>query len=155
SRVARETMTRAHAGSGSLLDLYPKTIDAYLLVNGAARRLDALAEAFLESDAFDAYRESPHSGPGCSLEEAFYRFAEAESIGEAAVREREFLAATARLYCVSPRAACTLPNEFRRSPGGYYAVSARGDPTLFAAVRGRFVSGRLTPFLAELVSPGA
>lgn len=155
TRVARETFTRKHAGSGSLLDLYPRTIGAFVEQHGNIDAVLELSFAFMESPAFGRYREMPHAGRGLSLEEAFYRYAEAEGVGDRGVREAEFLAAMAKLLCASPRADVVLPPELRRTGGGHYAVSVHGSPTLYGALRGRFVTGPLTPFLADLLAPGA
>ena len=116
ARVASETLTRTHRGSGSLLDLFPLTIAAWdeHAVDGAAGLLPsqsthrALALAFLDSNAFDAYREHPFAGLGRSLEEAFFCFCEAQNIGDPFVREREMLAAVIRALAVTPTAEMTL-----------------------------------------------
>jgi hypothetical protein len=155
ARVAGEVFTRKHTGSGSLLDLYPRTIDSFRAEHGGDDALLELAFAFMESPSFERYRELPHAGRGLSLEEAFFRHAEAEGIGDPGAREAEFLAAVAKLLCANPRADATLPTELRRTGAGYYAVSTRGAPTLYGALRGRFVTGPLTPFLADLLEAGA
>ena len=157
TRVATDLFSRSHAGSGSLLDLYPRTIDAFRTRQAPsdADAVHELAFAFMESPAFDGYREVPHAGPGLSLEEAFFRYAEVEAIGDGVVREMEFLAAMAKLLCASPQADIALPVEMRRTGGGYYAVGTRGSPTLYGALRGRYVKGPLTPFLVDLLAAGA
>lgn len=154
--IAMDLVSRKHVGSGSLLDLYPRTIDAF------RRRHEIdddatleLAYAFMDSAAFDDYREFPHAGAGTTLEEAFYRFAEAEDLGDPVVREAEFLAAMARLLCANPRIDAPLPAELRRASKGHYAVSARGARVLYGVLLGRFVTGPLTPFLADLLADGA
>jgi hypothetical protein len=152
--VAIELLSRRHAGSGSLLDLYPRTIEAFRRRHERDDAVLELAFAFMESAAFDAHREFPHAGAGTTLEEAFYRFAEAESLGDPIVREAEFLAALAKLLCANPRIDALLPAEFRPCAGGYYAV-ARSAPVLYGALLGRFVTGPLTPFLADLLVPKA
>jgi hypothetical protein len=154
--VAMDLVSRKHVGSGSLLDLYPRTIEAFRRRH--ERHDDAtleLAYTFMDSAAFDQYREFPHAGAGTTLEEAFYRFAEAEDLGDPVVREAEFLAAMAKLLCANPRIDARLPAELRSAANGHYAVSARGAPVLYGAVLGRFVTGPLTPFLADLLVTGA
>jgi hypothetical protein len=148
-RIAREVLVRKHAGCGSLLDAYPATIGAW-----PDTRLE-LGYAFLESAAFGRHRELPFSGRGTALEHAFFEFAEGVELGDPVLREREFLAAMIRLLLFSPRAEIELPAGIRRVEGGFFAVSERGEPALYAAVGGRFVHGALTPFLAELLAPGA
>lgn len=144
-RVREEVLARQHRGGGTLLTMFARTIAAY--PGGPLR----LAEAFLESRAFDGHREVPFAGVGCSLEEAFYRFAEAAEIGAAEEREAEFLAAMLRALAVNSRPDFVVPAEVRRAPAGFFAVGVRGEPTLFAALGGRFVTGTITPFLAELL----
>jgi hypothetical protein len=153
--VAMDLICRKHVGSGSLFDLYPRTIEAFRRRHGRDDDALELAYAFMDSAAFDRYREFPHAGAGTTLEEAFYRFAEAEDLGDAVVREAEFLAAMAKLVCANPRIDASLPAELRRAARGHYAVSARGAPVLYGALHGRFVTGPLTPFLADLLVTGA
>jgi hypothetical protein len=153
--VAADLFSQKHAGSGGLLDLFPQTVESFRRRHGLKDALLDLACVFMESPAFDSYREIPFTGPGVCLEESFYRFAEACDLGDPVVREMEFLAAMAKLFCASPRADITLPSEVQRTEHGYYSVSSRGFPTLYGALRGRFVTGRLTPFLAALLEPGA
>lgn len=154
--VAMELVSRKHVGSGNLLDLYPRTIEAFL--RRYERPGDAILElayAFMDSAAFDGYREFPHAGAGTTLEESFYRFAEAEDLGDPVAREAEFLAAMAKLLCANPRIDARLPAELRKAAKGHYAVSGRGTPVLYGALLGRFVTGPLTPFLADLLLPAA
>jgi hypothetical protein len=153
--VAIDVLSRRHTGSGSLLDLYPGTIAAFRRRYGREDWMLELAFTFLESAAFDAYREFPHAGPGTTLEEAFYRFAETEDFGDPSVREAEFLVAVAKLLCANPRIDARLPPEVRRAAGGHYAISSRGAPVLYGALLGRFVAGPLTPFIADLLAPAA
>jgi hypothetical protein len=149
AHIRGQILHRQQRGSGSLLNRFPRTIAAF-----AGADLDGLAGEFLGSAQFDDYREVPFAGLGRSLEECFFRFAEARGLGEAAVREQEFLSAILRALVVNPDPDFSVPAEVRRAPGGYFAVSVRSGPTLFAALGGRFVTGALTPFLAALlVSP--
>ena len=154
-RIAREVMTRRHSGSGALPNVFPRTIGAFVRAQPEGDALLELAYRFMDSSAFDGYRELPFCGIGWSLEEAFFRFCEAEDIGDSAVREEEFLGAMMKLLSVSPRAAVTLPPSISRTVRGFLSVTARGAPTLYAAVDGRIVVGKLTPFLADLLAPGA
>ena len=106
----------------------------------------------MESEAFDQYREIPHSGAGLSLEEAVYRFFEAQDVGEEQVREHEFLVGLCKALALNPRPWFSVGKPLQAAPGGWFAVSRHGPPTLFAAVGGRFVQGGLTPFLANLLT---
>lgn len=154
-RVARDVLARRHTGSGSLLDSFPGTIAAYRRDHPEDATLLELAYSFMDSPAFDDYRELPFTGLGSSLEEAFFRHAEDRGVGDPVVRENEFAAAMMKLLAVSPRAAVRLPASIRRSNGGYHSVTTRGTPTLYATAAGRLVIGPLTPFLADLLVPGA
>ncbi len=139
--VRRDLMTRGYRGSGGLAAVFPRTLAAW----------EQDLDGFLASPAYAAYREVPFAGAGTCLEEAFYRFCEAENIGDAVTREHEFLGAILRALAVSSDPAFTLPPEIRRVPGGFLAIASRGAPMLYLAVHGRLITGELTPFLAELV----
>jgi len=88
-RVREETLERKHRGSGGLLSLYPRTVGAWRQEHPEDSKLEELAALFLESRAFESYRERPFAGPGICLEEAFYRYCEEKEIGERAAREDE------------------------------------------------------------------
>ncbi len=150
-RVARETLARKHAGSGSLLELYPNTIAAWRQRDLQADWQLALGIAFLESGPFGACREVFGAGESTALEHAFYDFAEALDLATPEIREHEFLAAMMKLYLANPRAALLLPEHLRRLPGGVYALTRRSPLMLYAAVAGRFIRGPVTPFLADLI----
>lgn len=143
-QILARVFTTSQRGCGDLRALYPGTLAADV-------DMHALAAAFLESEAFDAYREVPFAGVGCCLEEAFFRFAEAHDLGDPATREREFLAAIIKALVTSPDPDFTVPAEVRRAPAGHFAVTTRGEPTLYAALGGRHVTGPITAFLAELL----
>jgi hypothetical protein len=143
-----DLLRRQHRGTGSLRTLYRETLE----------HLDPaeVISCFMESSHYDAYRETLHAGIGLCLEEAFYRFCEADGIGESTVREREYLTAIARALLFSPRPGFRLPGEFHWVPGGFVAVATHGEsPVLCAAVRGRLLTGPLTQLLADLLAPGA
>lgn len=154
-KVREALLRRGHRGSGGLLALYPRTLGAWTAAHPEDAELVELLSAFMESAPFDAYRELPFAGAGLCLEEAFHRFCEAAEIGDAAVREQEYLAAVTKALLLSPEADFVLPAALRRAPRGVYAVSTRGAPTLYAALAGRFVTGSITPFLAELLTGAA
>jgi hypothetical protein len=112
--------------------------------------LDELAGRFAESPRFEAYRALPTCAETLSLEEAFYRFAEDEAIGEASVRLTECASAIVRALAVTPSPSFRLPDFVRRAPQGCYAIVP--GPMLIAALGGQLVSGALTPFLAALLA---
>ena len=149
--IRRELLHRQQRGCGSLVDRFPRTIAAHRAAHPEDAELAGLAGELLDSDEFDAYRELPFAGVGSSIEECFFRFAEARALGDAAAREQEFLAAMLRALVVNPDPDFLVPAAVRRAPAGFFAVSVRSGPTLFAALGGRLVTGEITPFLAELL----
>lgn len=147
-QVLDSLLRRQYRGSGGLPLLFGQTLG-----KGDLREI---MSRFLESEFHESYREVDHAGVGLCLEEAFYRFCEAEEIGDPEIREREFLVAMGKALLLSPQPSFQLPDEIRRVPGGYMGLARRGKtPQLCAALNGKFVSGSLTPFLSDLLSPGA
>ncbi len=110
-----------------------------------------LLHTFLESEAYRGYREVPHAGLGACLEEAFFDFVEARDIGDAAVREEEFLVAMSKALALCANPGFRIPACMNKVPTGYAAVTTRSRPILCAAVGGRVVRGAITPFLAALI----
>jgi hypothetical protein len=150
--VREDLLRRRHRGSGTLRDLYPRTLVAWTLAHPDDADFVELLSRFMESDSFARYREIPFAGRGLCLEEAFFRFCEAEEIGEAADREAEFLGAMIKAVLTSPDPDFTLPAELHASAAGFFAVATRGaEPILFAAVATRMMTGSLTPFLADVL----
>jgi hypothetical protein len=150
--VREDLLRRRHRGSGTLRDLYPRTLAAWTVAHPDDADFVELLSRFMESGAFEGYREIPFAGRGLCLEEAFYRFCEAEEIGEAADREAEFLGAMIKAVLTSPDPDFTLPAELHATAQGFFAVAERGaEPRLFAAVARRMITGALTPFLADLL----
>ncbi|MFO0600983.1 MAG: DUF692 family protein [Myxococcaceae bacterium] len=131
---------RRYRGTGGLREWFPQTLAAF-------PDLSELVARFCASAHGSSWRE--HGG-GPSLEEALYRFLTAENVGEAGVREDEFLGAVVRALAVAPRASFSLPAEVRRTAAGFVAVTS--GMVLHAAVGGRYVRGRVTPMLAALLT---
>ncbi len=150
-RVRADVIQRKHRGSGGLLELYPRTVNAWRVAHPEDVQLDELLAQFLESSAFEAYRETSLAGPGVCLEESFFRFCEAHGIGDSATLEDEFLTAMMKALVLSPRPDFTLPDELHCVAQGFFAVSRRAPPMLYAAVRGNLVLGPITPFIADLL----
>ena len=154
-RMRDELLRRRYRGSGGLEVLYPRTLEAWRSANDQDRALHELVYTFLESPAYRVYREIPHAGLGACLEEAFFLFCEAEGIGDAAVREEEFLVAMSKALALSPSPGFRVPAQVKRVPRGYASVTTRSGPTLCAALGGpgemRVVRGTITPFLASLL----
>jgi hypothetical protein len=150
-RVRDELIRRRYRGSGGLEKLYPRTLGAWRTANPMDDELHELVYVFLESNAYQEYREVPHAGMGACLEEAFYLFCEAENIGDDAIREEEFLVAMSKALALSPQPGFRIPPQVRRVPQGYAGVTTRSGPILCAAVTGRVIRGKITPFLAALL----
>jgi hypothetical protein len=151
-RVRHDLLQRKHRGSGGIVAMYPRTIDAWKSSHPEDAELEELLSGFMESAPFEDYRELPFAGLGLSLEEAFFRFCEAEDIGDGGTREREFLTAMMKALVVSPCPDFTLPATIRRAQAGFFAVSVRAEPVLYAAARGRLTIGPITPFLSDLLT---
>lgn len=151
-RVRADLAERQYRGSGGLKKLFAATIAAWEAAHPEAGA-DGIFAAFVGSPAYQTYRELPFAGPGVCLEEAFYRFACEAGIGDPEAREGEYLAAIVKAVLLSPDPTFTLPGELRRAPVGWFALSRLGVGTkLYAAARGRYIEGSVTPFLAELLS---
>ncbi len=151
-RVVRDLAGRKHRGSGGLRELFPRTLEAWLTKHPEDADLEELMLRFLESDAHTGYRELPFTGVGTSLEEAFFLFCEGAGIGDATTRELELLSALVKALLLSPNPSFSVPAAVRAIPHGFLAVARRGAPHLFAAARGRFISGPITPFVADLLT---
>jgi len=160
-RVRDELLNRRYRGSGGLEALYPRTLAAWREAHPEDSALHELLHTFLESEAYRGYREVPHAGLGACLEEAFFDFVEARDIGDAAVREEEFLVAMSKALALSPRPGFRVPSCVKRVPQGYAAVTTRSGPVLCAALlpvaadttqsQGRVLRGEITAFLAALI----
>jgi len=145
ARLVRDTVfTRSQLGCGTLADAFARTIAAWHAAHPAAT-LDDLAADFLESPSFDA-----HAADGPCIEEAFFRFAEATNIGEAATRAEEAAEAIVKTLAVCEEPAFAVPELVRRAPRGWLAIAP--GPRLVAAVDGRFMRGAITPLLADLLT---
>src|SRR5438128_1187860 len=77
--VTEGVLSRAYHGEGTLLEAFPRTIEAWRRAN-PRRTLEDLAADFAESPNFESYRALPSAHDGTSLEEAFFRFCEQEGI---------------------------------------------------------------------------
>lgn len=146
-----DVIQRKHRGSGGLLELYPRTVNAWRAAHPEDVELDELLAPFLESSAFEAYRETSLAGPGVCLEESFFRFCDAQGVGDGATLEDEFFTAMMKALVVSPCPDFTLPKELHCVEQGFFAVGQRGPPMLYAAVRGNLVLGPITPLIADLL----
>jgi hypothetical protein len=148
--VRKMVLERKHRGTGGVRDWYPRTLAAWWVTNPGDTSLDLLAERFCGSTACRAWREHATNEVGISLEEALYRFFEAEGVGDATVREDELLGTVVRALAVAPRAAFSWPVAVRVAPRGCFAVTRALQ--LHAALDGSYVCGPVTPLIAELLS---
>jgi hypothetical protein len=136
----------------TLLDAFPRTIEAWRRAN-RERTSEDLAASFAQSPYFEAYRTRASSRRGISLEEAFLRFTEENAIGDRATSKIECARALIWMLVATPDASYDLPDFVLRAPRGHFVViEVDGGMTLFAAIEGRLVTGRVTPFLAELLT---
>jgi hypothetical protein len=139
----------AHRGSGTLAERFPGCVAAWRATHGADD--DALVTAFVASEVFATYREVPAGVAGLSLEAAFFAWCESAEVGDAALREAEFLAAMARALASCAAPSFVVPAAFFAVPGGWCALSDTTPPGLYAAVGERVLSGPVTPFVAALL----
>ena len=150
--LAREhVFARRQRGSGSLAEVFRETIDDWKACHPESVEAELESE-FVASNEFRACHMTASTPASSSLEEAFYRFAEARGIGEPATRLRECAMGLLRGLAAMGAPAFTLPTFVRRAPRGYLVVSPHG-PTLFALVGTQFVTGPITPHIAALLDP--
>jgi len=149
--VRSSLLQRKHRGSGGIQATYPQTIAAWQSQHEDPS-LTLFLDRFMESEAFESYREVPNGVPGLSMEEAVYRFFDSRNVGDPAVREHEFLAGLCKALALNSRPFFTVGPPLRRAPAGWFAVSSHPPTSLFAAVQGRYIQGEVTPFLAEVLT---
>ena len=141
---------RTHRGVGNLVQAFGETVRAWQGEH-PGRTLDDLADDFVGSRHFGAYRTHAFAGQGPCLEEAFYRFAEEASVGSPAVRLRECAMAILRGLAITPAPVFRLPDFVRRVPKGFFVVDDNG-PTLLAMLGGKFIEGVITPYIAAVLT---
>ena len=152
AKLARDhVVQRTHRGVGNLVQAFAETVRAWQGEH-PGRSLDDLAEDFVGSRHFEAYRTHGFAGQGPCLEETFYRFAEDASVGRPAVRLRECVIAIFRGLAITPDPVFRLPEFLRRAPKGFFVVVDDGGPTLIAMLRGKFVEGAITPYIAAVLA---
>ena len=149
-RLAQSLFRRSHRGTGTLVDAFPATIEAWRRDHAGAP-LDELAFEVFESPHFERYRALPFGPCGLSLEEVFFLFAEDARLGDPDTRNEEFVHAILKALVVTPTPSFRVPARLKRAPQGFFAVLPRG-PRLVAAVSGRLITGEITPFLAALLT---
>jgi hypothetical protein len=147
--VRRMILERAHRGTGGIRAWYPQTIAAWRTAHAGDSELDRLMADFCRSASAGEWRDAVVGAPGLSLEEALYRFFDENDVGDAAVREEEFLGAIVRALAVTPRARFIWPATIRRAPGGCFALT--GELVLHAAIDGRYLRGVVTSLIARVL----
>jgi uncharacterized protein (UPF0276 family) len=163
--MRRGVLTRCHRGTGTLVEAFPRTLEAWRALHAEDDALDELMARFLDSEAYAAHGDLPFGRTGSCLEEAFFTFCEASAIGSPQEREAELLAAVGKALAVTRDPAFVVPAAFRPCARGHFAVSSRSEPVLHAALfpaagvapaeagapAGAYVTGPLTPFIADLL----
>ncbi|MFO0649295.1 MAG: hypothetical protein U0326_23835 [Polyangiales bacterium] len=150
--MLRERVWRAsHRGGTTLAETFSEAVAAWTRAHPDDRDHARLVEGFVASEAFEAHRAVGRAGLGPCVEEAFASWCARENIGDASARERALMAAVARALTVCPEPDFTVPQAFRRVPGGWCAVLDGDAPTLYAAVQGRCMTGPVTPLVARLL----
>lgn len=140
----RSVRARSHRGCKNLERAFEATLASYRAEHPEDATLDALFTRFVASAAFDAR--------GTTEEERFWQFLSDERIGDESARNGDLLAATMRALLTADAGAVPLPAQVRRCPGGWLAVDEAGDaPRLFAAARGRAISGVVTSDVADIL----
>ncbi len=151
--ACRAVLQRSQRGVGSLLDAFPRTVEAWYAAHPGSE-LDDLAAAFAESSPFEEWRPAGGGAEAAPpLEEVFTRFCE-QTIGSdgVATARSECAFAVLRSLVVNPHPAFAIPSEIRRAPKGFYTVLDReGAPFLVAALERGFVAGAITPVLCALL----
>jgi hypothetical protein len=141
-KIQRDTLRRRRRGAPPLVEQFAATL--------ANESIDPIATAFIHSEHYAAYREVPSGPPGLCIEEAFYRFLDAHEIGPAQMRRVEYLRAAGQALVVHPRPAFTIPRPFVFTAGAWVAFAE--GPTMFAALPGRFVQGRVPRVVVDALA---
>ena len=148
--VRRMVRERMHRGTGGLTDWFPRTLAAWRAAHPGDDDLAELLAVFCAGSCAAGWRELPGGTIGISLEEALYRFFEAQKIGDPVIREEEFVSVAIRALAVTPRAWFVWPSSVHLAPGGCFAVTSQ--LILHAALAGRYHRGPVTPLVAALLS---
>lgn len=149
----RSVRARSHRGCKNLERAFEATLALHRAEHPEDATLDDLFARFVESSAFDRASEGEDDP---SLEERFFRFAVAAEIGDRETRVADYLTATMRALVTAPAAAANdggpLPTDVRRCPGGWFSVDETGPaPRLFAAARGRTITGAVSRGVADIL----
>lgn len=164
-------------GSGGLTCAFPRVLQ---MLQASGCDLLELMYEFTSSEAFDRYREIPFAGEGICVEEAFYhylsddsRFAEGSVVYD--LLTHEFLQSLLAILVVNQDPSFVIETPLVRSNGvARYALHRMSKETaewignrtitdsknrtviwLYAATKQRFVSGPISPFIADVLAFGS
>lgn len=144
-KLVADLLKRQYRGAGGLTEAFPDTF-------AADDDPTALVQRFVGSAAYRGYREIPWAGLGRCLEQAFYDFAEAEDLGDPTIRQREAYLAVIKAIATSPNPGFAIPSFVQTLAQGFVTFTDRGaTPTMAGVVRGRLISGAVTPLIVDLV----
>jgi hypothetical protein len=149
AEISARLSVRANRGVGRLKTAFPKTFAAWNGVNGSDET--PLFEAFLASTQAAPWKPVPFAGLGPCLEECFATWAVEQAWADAGVVQHEMLSAVCRALATDPDPAFVPPTAFTGEPGHWIAVTVDPSPTVYAAVRGRVVTGAVTPLIAGVL----
>ena len=182
ARTCRKIVSNLISGdlgaNGGLRRAYPRLFKML-----GERQIDAhsMIEDFMCSPEFDAYREVHNDGPGLCVEEAFYIYLTTRPDclechpAMAALLEHEFLTALLSILVINREPAFRIDTPLIRDNGvcyfaartiqadlvTYLGIERRcsgGEQVvtyLYAATRGRFISGPVSPIVPELIAFGS
>ncbi len=150
--IASGLIHRKHRGSPGLAASYSKSLESANLT--APDAFKEVVRRFVGSVPFANYREIPTAeGKGLCIEEAFFLFLEEAKLGDSETRRNEFWTALFRALALQPDPNFRIPLAVQRTWRGYRYVAATAEgPRLYAAVDGRFLTGVLTPLLANVLA---
>ncbi len=159
SRVVTQVLYGADGQSGGIEGIFPRVLRKYRKTFPKDPNSIELIERFLESNYYRDYREHPYAGNGICIEEAFFEFMNTEKpfidadATNAFLLKDEFLVALMRTLLYNPRASFQVRQaDIFRIGEGYYSIQTMWpDMILYAAVKGHFVRGPITPLIAEIL----
>lgn len=141
-RLRTQLVDRETRGCGRLASMYPQAIARALAARDEST-IDGLLRDFLCSADGRAWSEYAWAIGGRCIEDAFGRFVAADG--------HEHRMACARALTVDPDPPFVVPDGFSRAPGGWFALGGDDDLVLYAAVRGRMVTGPITRDIRDLL----
>ncbi len=167
--LRRQALNTGVSGGTALSTCYPNTLSALSQLTEATK--DEIVGDFLASDHFAEATVHGLHGPGISIEEAFYEFARPLLVErDRWVLEHEFTSVLLKLLAANESPAFTVRRPAVRNNGqalvavvGYPAeIATKLFPNsrtgrhyqMYAAVNGRYISGKVSESLASCVLSG-